>query len=325
MKKALITGITGQDGSYLAEFLLKKGYQVHGIVKRETLEEQSGKMHNVLPIVNEIVFHEGSLIDHLSLYKTIQAIQPDECYHLSAHSFVNYSLSEELDAMHYNFDSTHHLLSVLNEVCPQCKFFLAGSSEMFGEPDVSPQIETSRHNPKSIYGISRVASASLVKNYRHKASLFACTGILYNHESPRRGHAFVTRKITSTVAKISLGLEKKLTLGNIDAQRDWGYAPSYVEAMWKMLQAKSPEDYIIATGILHSVRDFLQMAFGYVGLDYQKYVEIDAKFYRPSEDIPLCGNPTKIKEALQWECTKPLKAIVEEMVENDLQCFKRKG
>ena len=246
MRTALITGITGQDGSYLAEFLLAKGYEVHGIVKRETLEDPIHKMPNLSHIRNQIQLHEGSLSDHLNLYKIINQVKPQECYHLAAHSFVNYSLSEELAVMTHNFNSTHFILSTLRELQPECKFFLAGSSEMFGEPNISPQNEDSRHNPKSIYGISKVASSLLVRNYREKENFFACTGILYNHESPRRGYAFVTRKITSTVAKIHLGLENKLMLGNLDAKRDWGCAPKYVEAMWLMLQDKIADDYVIS-------------------------------------------------------------------------------
>lgn len=324
MKKALITGITGQDGSYLAELLLAKGYEVHGIVKRETLEDPVHKMPNLAHIKNQIMLHEGSIFDHLTLHKIINIVKPLECYHLAAHSFVSYSLSEELAVMSHNFNSTHFILSTLRELRPECRFFLAGSSEMFGEPNIAPQNEYSMYNPKSIYGIAKVASSFLVRNYREKENIFACTGILYNHESARRGYQFVTRKITSTVAKISLGLENKLTLGNLDAKRDWGYAPEYVEAMWLMLQHSIADDFVISTGRLHSVREFLGYAFGCVGLNYNDYVEVDPKFYRPSEQIPLCGDSSKIKMSLNWQPLKSLQDIVSEMVENDIKLIKGK-
>lgn len=324
IKKVLITGITGQDGSYLAEFLLSNGYEVHGIVKREALEDPAHRLHNLGEILHYIHLHEGSLMDHLGLYRIVSNVMPDECYHLSAHTFVNYSLTEELAVMNHNFNSTYYILSVLKELRPECKFFLAGSSEMFGEPSVCPQTENSVYNPKSIYGISKVATAYLVKNYRDKEGFFACTGILYNHESPRRGHAFVTRKITSTVAKIHLGIEKKLLLGNLDTKRDWGYAPEYIKAMWLMLQADKPDDYIISTGKLHTVRDFLKIAFECVNLDYRDFVEIDRKFYRPSEYIPLCGDSNKIYKALGWKNSKALDEIVQEMVLTDIKYLRTK-
>ncbi len=317
MKKAIITGITGQDGSYLAKLLLSKGYEVHGIVRRESLEDDQ-KLKNIDSIKNDLFLHEGTLTDHLGIYKILSSIKPDECYHLSAASFVNYSLNDEFQTMVINFNSTHCLLSALLEINKECRFFLAGSSEMFGEPSESPQTEHTSFNPKSIYGISKVSSHFLLKNYREKENIFACTGIMYNHESPHRGNQFVTKKIISSAVKIKLGLQKELFLGNVDALRDWGYAPDYVNAMWLMLQAKRPDDYIVATGVLHSVRDFLDMTFSRLGLNYQDYLRIDPRFYRASEKYALCGNVTKIKEALGWKNTKNLQEIINEMIETEM-------
>lgn len=317
-RKALITGITGQDGSYLAELLLEKGYEVHGIVKKESLVGSLHKSANINPIKDKLILHEGTLGDQLSIYKVFAKVLPDECYHLSSSSFVDYSLDDQFLVMNYNFNSTHYILSSLKETKDDCKMFFAGSSEMFGAPDVCPQNEDTRFNPRSIYGISKVASSFLVKNYRQRENIFACTGIMYNHESPRRGYQYVTKKITSGVAKIKLGSKEKIMLGNMDAVRDWGYAPDYVKAMWLILQNDKPDDYILATGRLHSVRDFLNVAFSYVGLDYRDHIESDLKFYRPSEKIPLCGNPEKIKRDLNWSCDKPFEEIVIEMVDSEV-------
>jgi GDPmannose 4,6-dehydratase len=322
-KIALITGITGQDGSYLAELLLEKGYEVHGIVRRESLEDEE-KLKNIKDIKEKLFLHEGSLSDHLSIYKVFSRVLPDECYHLSASSFVNYSFNDEFQTMSNNFNSTHYLLSTIREVKKECKFYFASSSEMFGEPNETPQREDTAFHPKSIYGISKVSSHYLLKNYREKENIFACTGIMYNHESPRRGNQFVTKKIISSAVKIKQGLQKKLYLGNLDAKRDWGYAPDYVQAMWMMLQAPKADDYILATGKLHTVREFLDITFSYLGLDYKNYVEVDPKFFRASEHNPLCGNPQKIKETLGWENTKILKEIIEEMLEEELKKYDTK-
>lgn len=322
-KVALITGITGQDGSYLAELLLEKGYEVHGIVRRESLEDEE-KLKNIKTIKEKLFLHEGSLSDHLSIYKVFSKVLPDECYHLSASSFVNYSFNDEFQTMSNNFNSTHYLLSTIREVKKECKFYFASSSEMFGEPNETPQTEDTAFHPKSIYGISKVSSHYLLKNYREKENIFACTGIMYNHESPRRGNQFVTKKIISSAVKIKQGLQNKLYLGNLDAKRDWGYAPDYVKAMWMMLQAPKADDYILATGKLHTVREFLDITFSYLGLDYKDYVEVDPKFFRASEHNPLCGNPQKIKETLGWENTKRLKEIIEEMLEEELKKYDTK-
>ena len=317
MKKAIITGITGQDGSYLAEFLLSIGYEVHGIVRRESFEDDE-KLINIKNIKDQLILHEGSLSDHLTTYKIFSNVMPDECYHLSASSFVNYSFNDEFETMSNNFNSTHYLLSTIREVKKDCKFYFAGSSEMFGEPNVSPQTEETPFNPKSIYGISKVSSHYLLKNYREKENIFACTGIMYNHESPRRGSQFVTKKIISSAVKIKLGLQDKLHLGNIEAKRDWGYSPDYVKAMWEILQADKPDDFIIATGKLHTVREFLDITFLDLDLDYKDYVEVDPKFFRASEHNPLCGNPSKIKNIIGWENTKSLEDIIKEMIDNEM-------
>ena len=260
-QKALITGIAGQDGSYLAELLLSKGYEVHGIVRRIAIEDTEHKLKNILHIENKINLHVASLDNVLSLIKTVKDVAPDELYHLAASSFVSYSFEDEISILNNNVNSTHYLLAAINEFAPKCRIYFAGSSEMFGHVSQSPQDENTPFNPRSIYGISKVASYHLVKNYRQQYGTFACTGILYNHESPRRGYEFVTRKIVSSAVKIKLGLQKDLELGNLDAYRDWGYAPDYVKAMWLMLQAEEPDDYVIASGETHSVRTFAEIAF----------------------------------------------------------------
>ena len=322
IKKVIITGITGQDGSYLAQFLLSIGYEVHGIVRRESLENEH-KLINIRKIKDKLILHEGNLTDHLTIFKIFSKVMPDECYHLSASSFVSYSFNIEFETMTNNFNSTHYLLSTIREVKKDCKVYLAGSSEMFGEPNISPQKEDTPFNPKSIYGISKVSSYYLLKNYREKEDLFACTGIMYNHESPRRGSHFVTKKIISSAVKIKLGMQNKLYLGNLDAKRDWGYAPDYVEAMWKILQADKADDFIIATGKLHSVREFLDITFSYLDLNYKDYVKVDPKFFRASERNPLCGDPSKIENIIGWKNIKSLEDIIKEMVDDQMYKYKK--
>ena len=319
MKKALITGINGQDGSYLAELLLAKGYEVHGAVRRSSIEDNS-KMTNLKSIIHKIKLHPCSLDNHLSVYKLIAAVQPDECYHLAASSFVSYSFEDEVSIISTNFNATHYILSSVRELVPHCRVYFAGSSEIFGTVTESPQNEDTPFNPRSMYGISKLASHHVVKNYREQHGIYACTGFTYNHESPRRGYAFVTRKITSTVAKIHLGLEKHLELGNIDAIRDWGYAPEYVDAMWRMLHnPHGARDYVIATGIPHTVRDLLAVAFSVVDLDYGKFVKINPDYFRPGEQIPLLGNPTRIHDDLGWSAHTKFADMIQEMVTNDIQ------
>src|SRR5437764_3497835 len=266
MKKALITGITGQDGSYLAELLLSKGYEVHGIVRRVALEDPEHRMWRLTGIVDRLHLHSASLESYPSIFKVVRNVDPDECYHLAAQSFVSYSFEDEFSTMNTNINGTHYMLSAVKEAAPKCRFYFAASSEMFGKVREVPQTELTPFHPRSAYGISKVAGFELTRNYREAYKLHASSGILYNHESPRRGFEFVTRKITSHVAKIKLGLAKELKLGNLDAYRDWGHAQEYVRAMWLMLQQDEPDDFVIATGKTHSVREFLEMAFGHVGL-----------------------------------------------------------
>ena len=318
MKKALITGIAGQDGSYLAELLLAKGYEVHGIVRRIAIEDTEHKLKNLRQVLDRVNLHVASLDNVLSMIKIVKDLQPDECYHLAASSFVSYTFEDEISILNNNVNSTHYLLAAIREFAPHCRVYFAGTSEMFGNVDHSPQDENTPFNPRSIYGISKVASYYLVKNYRQQYGMFACSGILYNHESPRRGYEFVTRKIVSSAVKIKLGIQDSLTLGNLDAYRDWGYAPDYVHAMWLMLQADLPDDYVIASGETHSVREFVAAVFSMLGLDYSVYVKVDPSFFRPAEKIQLCGNPAKAIERLKWHGTKDFKGIVEDMVGSEM-------
>jgi GDPmannose 4,6-dehydratase len=318
MKKALITGLAGQDGSYLAELLLEKGYEVHGIVRRAAIEDTDHKLRNVRHLLDRIKLHVASLDNVLSLIKTIKDVVPDECYHLAASSFVSYSFEDEISIINNNVNSTHYLLAAIKEFAPQCRFYFAGTSEMFGNVETEPQDERTPFSPRSIYGISKMASYHLVKNYRQQYGMFACSGILYNHESPRRGFEFVTRKIVSSAVKIKLGLQDELALGNLDAYRDWGYAPDYVAAMWLMLQGDTPDDYVVASGETHSVREFVETSFSHLNLDYQQYVRVDPQFFRPAEKVRLRGNPAKMLSRGGWSPTKSFQEIVKEMVEVEM-------
>jgi GDPmannose 4,6-dehydratase len=267
MKRALITGITGQDGSYLAEFLLGKGYEVHGIVRRVSLEDPTHRLWRIRHVLDKIKLHAASLDSYASIFNVVEKVKPDECYHLAAQSFVNYSFEDAFSTINTNINGTLFVLSAIKEKASGCRFYFAGSSEMFGKAKDTPQNEETPFYPRSPYGISKVAGFDLTRNFRESYDLFACNGILFNHESPRRGFEFVTRKITSTVAKIKFGIEKELRLGNLDAKRDWGFAGDYVKAMWLMLQQPEPDDYVIATNETHSVREFVEDAFEYVGLN----------------------------------------------------------
>jgi len=318
-KKALVTGITGQDGSYLAEFLLDKGYEVHGIVRRVALEDPLHRLWRLRGILDRIQLHPASMESYASIFRAVEDVRPDECYHLAAQSFVSYSFDDEFSTINTNINGTHFILSALKEKAPDCHFYFAASSEMFGEPGRSPQNEDTPFRPRSPYGISKVAGLHLTRNYREAYGLFACNGILFNHESERRGHEFVTRKITSAVASIQAGRMSKLQLGNLDARRDWGYAPEYIRAMWQMLQQSEPDDYVISTGEAHSVREFAELAFGIAGLDWEDCVIIDETLYRPAETHELKGDSAKAQRALGWAPQVRFADLVRRMVEADLE------
>ena len=324
-KKALITGITGQDGSYLSEFLLKKKYKVHGLVRRVALEDENHRLWRLRHLTNKITLHPGSLESYASLVKLIQKIKPDEVYHLGAQSYVDYSFKDEFSTLNTNINGTHYILSALKEFLPTTKFYFAGSSEMFGKVREVPQTEKTPFYPRSVYGISKVAGYDLTRNYREAYNMFCCSGILFNHESPRRGFEFVTRKITHAVARIKFGLQNDLKLGNIDAKRDWGHAKDYVEAMWLMLNKKKPDDYVVSTGRQYSVRDFVKLAFSLVDLDYKKFVKIEKNLYRPSEVKSLLGDCKKAKRELKWKPKYNFKKLVEDMVKSDLEFVKKQG
>jgi len=316
-KRALITGITGQDGSYLAELLLAKGYEVHGIVRRVALEDPENRLRRLHAVLPQLKLHAGSLESYASLHQVAEKAMPDECYHLAAQSFVSYSFDDEFSTLQTNINGTHYLLAVLKNLAPSCRFYFAGSSEMFGKAAEVPQTERTRFYPRSTYGISKVAGFELTRNYREAYQMHASSGILFNHESPRRGFEFVTRKITAGVARIVAGKARELRLGNLDAKRDWGHAREYVEAMWMMLQQPAPDDYVVATGATHSVREFAEMAFGFKGLDYARYVVPDPELFRPSEVNVLQGDASKAKRVLGWQHQTGFAELVREMVEND--------
>ncbi len=315
---ALITGITGQDGSYLAEFLLEQGYKVHGIVRRVALEDPEHRLWRIRHLLNDLELHSASLESFASLYRVVRSVAPEECYHLAAQSFVSYSFEDEFSTLNTNINGTHSLLAAIHDLAPECRFYFAGSSEMFGRAEEIPQNELTRFHPRSAYGISKVAGFDLTRNYREAYRLHASSGILYNHESPRRGYEFVSRKITYNAARIKLGLEKSLPLGNLEAKRDWGHARDYVKAMWLMLRRPGAGDYVVATGETHSVREFADQAFSYLNLDYRKYVTIDRKLVRPAEVDILKGDATRAIRDLGWSSTISFEELVREMVDEDL-------
>ncbi len=317
-KRALITGITGQDGSYLAELLASEGYEVHGIVRRIALEDPDHRLRRIQPLLDQITLHVASLESYASLHTAVEEVQPDECYHLAAQSFVTYAFDDEFSTLNANINGTHYLLSAVKRLVPKCRFYFAGSSEMFGAAEESPQRETTRFRPRSAYGISKVAGFDLTRNYRDAYGLWASSGILFNHESPRRGYEFVTRKITSGVAKIVLGKESQLRLGNLRAQRDWGHAKEYVHAMHLILQQERPDDYVIATGTCHTVEEFVAAAFASVNLDWRDYVISDASLYRPAELHPLRGDASKAERELGWRAKTDFDQLVKEMIQADL-------
>jgi len=321
MKKvALITGITGQDGSYLAELLLSKGYEVHGIVRRVALEDERHRLWRLRHILKDLTLHAGSLESYASLFNIVLKIKPDEVYHLAAQSYVGYSFEDEFSTLNININGTHYLLSAVKEfAASKVKFYFAASSEMFGKVQESPQVETTPFYPRSSYGISKMTGFHLTRNYREAYKLHASNGILFNHESPRRGFEFVTRKISSAVARIKKNPKEKLKLGNINAMRDWGHARDYVEAMWIMLQQDNPGDYVIGTGKKFSVEDFAKKAFAHVGLNYKDHIVIDQQLIRPAEVDQLLADCSKAKKVLRWEPKISFDDLIIDMVEGDLK------
>jgi GDPmannose 4,6-dehydratase len=323
MKKALITGITGQDGSYLTEHLLGLGYEIHGLVRRVALEDPTRRFTRLEHLLDRVMLHPASLESYPSIFHVLTKHNFDECYHLAAQSFVAESFADGFSTMNTNINGTHYMLAALRELQPQCRFYFAGSSEMFGKVRQTPQNEETSFHPRSPYGISKVAGFDLTRNYREAYDIYCVSGILFNHESPRRGYEFVTRKISSTVASIKLGLATELRLGNLDAKRDWGHAADYVRAMHLMLQQPEADDYVVATGETHTVREFCERAFSKAGLDYRDHVKTDEQFYRPAEVDLLMGDSAKASRVLGWERTYTFQQLVDEMVESDLAAATR--
>jgi GDPmannose 4,6-dehydratase len=321
MKTALITGVTGQDGSYLAEFLLDKGYDVHGTVRRSSVE----KFERIAHIRDRVTLHQMDLLDQLSIITVLEEVEPWEVYNLAAQSFVPTSWNQPLLTGEFTALGVTRMLEGVRTVNPDIKFYQASSSEMFGMVRHTPQNEETPFYPRSPYGVAKVYGHFITVNYRESYDLFAASGILFNHESPRRGLEFVTRKVTDAVARIKLGRQKVLHLGNLEAQRDWGYAGDYVDAMWRMLQHDEPQDFVVGTGVMHSVRDLVQVAFSHVGLDWEGYVIEDPTLLRPAEVEHLCADASKAKRLLDWEPVVGFEEMVRLMVDSDLAALAEKG
>jgi len=313
-KHALITGITGQDGSYLAELLLQKGYEVYGLLRRSS----TTRLERLGAIQDQITLLSGDLLDSRSLQHVLELSQPDELYNLAAQSFVPESWTQPLLTGEVTALGVTRLLDAIHAVNPKIRFYQASTSEMFGKVQAVPQTESTPFYPRSPYGVSKLYGHWITVNYRESYGLYACSGILFNHESPRRGLEFVTRKVTRAVARIHAGLQKELRLGNLDAQRDWGYAPDYVEAMWRMLQLDAPEDFVIATGKTHSVQEWVKRAFAAASLNWQDHVVVDPQFVRPAEVDLLVGDPSRAKERLDWSPTVSFEQLVDIMVQADI-------
>ncbi len=317
-KKALVTGIAGQDGSYLAELLLEKGYEVHGLVRRTGVENNETRMSRIMHILGSVTIHHGDITNYPTVWKLVDAIKPDEIYHLAAQSQVAVSFEDDFGTVNTNINGTHYLLSAVKELAPKCKFYFAATSEMFGKVLTTPQNEQTPFNPVSPYGISKVAGFYLTKMFREAYGIFACSGILFNHESPRRGFEFVTRRITLAVAAIKDGTQKELKLGNLDAKRDWGFAPDYARAMWLMLQQSRADDYVIGTGENHTIREFLDIAFGCAGLDWHEFVKTDASLLRPTDVATLLADSGKAQKVLGWAPSISFRELAEMMAKADL-------
>tara|TARA_B100000575_G_scaffold292858_1_gene302412 strand:+ start:1611 stop:2561 length:951 start_codon:yes stop_codon:yes gene_type:complete len=315
VKLAIITGISGQDGSYLAELLLNKGYKIIGICN----PKKKYNFKNLYKAKKKIDFKKIDINNYSKIKSLIKKTKPHEFYHLAAQSFINYKFEDEFFKLNPNINGTHYILSAIKEFSPKTKFYFAASSELFGNSEKYPQNEKTKFNPRSAYGVSKIAGYYLTKNYREAYNLYACSGILFNHESPRRNINFISRKISSNLALILKKKLKKISLGNINAQRDWGHAKDYVYAMWKMLQLKKPHDFVIGTGKTHTVKDFLKIAFSSVNLDYRKYIKIDKSFMRPNDKIILKADFKKAKKILKWKPQISFKSLVLEMVNNDLK------
>lgn len=324
MKRALITGITGQDGFYLAEYLLGLGYEVHGLARQTGLEHIRGNLLQDVPpeLYQRCHLHAVSLDNFPGLYRLISKTLFNECYHLAASSFVGDRLADGYQTIQNNIASTHYLLAALQEFQPACRFYFAGSSEMFGRPEAAPQNERTPLNPRSAYGISKVAGYHLARNYREQYGMFCGVGILYNHESPRRRPEFVTRKISLAAARIALGGTEKLQLGNLEARRDWGFAPDYVRAMHAILNHHKPEDFVVASGVLHSVAELCHLAFSRLGLNWQDHVEINEAFYRVEEAVPLVGCADKIEREAGWRPETTFEQMIFQMVDADMARLK---
>jgi len=344
MKKAFITGITGQDGSYLSELLLDKGYEVHGLVRRVALEDPVHRMSRIDSIKDNLILYPGDVSSYSRLLEVFDKVKPDECYHLAAQSFVHESFEDPFTTFSTNIWGTQHVLSALKQKSPDTKFYFAGSSEMFGKVEETPQKETTKFHPRSPYGVTKVTGFEITRNFREAYNIFALTGILFNHESPRRGFEFVTRKITSSLARMRAGLDNTCVLGNLDAKRDWGFAGDYVESMWLMLQADKPDDYVIATGTTHSISEFIQLAGDYAGLEIKNvdlhdlsreeadkevkklqangsdnFIVQHPMFYRPAEVEILRGDASKAKRELGWESKVSFEELIKMMVKSDLE------
>ena len=314
-KVAIITGISGQDGSYLAELLIKKKYKVYGICN----PRKKNNFKNLISIKNKVSIKKIDINDYSKIKTMIKKFKPTEFYHLAAQSFINYKFEDEFFKLNPNINGTHYILSAIKQFSPKTKFYFAASSELFGNTDTLSQNEKTKFNPRSAYGISKVAGFYLTKNYREAYNLHACSGILFNHESPRRNENFVSRKITKNLSLILKGKIKKIKLGNINSKRDWGHAKDYVFAMWKMLQIKKPQDFVIGTGKTHTVRYFIDLAFKRVNLNYKKFIIIDKKLFRPNDKVILKANFKKAKKVLNWKPQISLKSLVNEMVDQDIK------
>ena len=320
-RKALITGVTGQDGSYLAEFLLQKGYEVHGMVRRASTDnfQRIDRLHD------RIQLHQGDLLDQLSIVTIIQEVRPHEVYNFAAQSFVPTSWSQPLLTAEFTALGVTRVLEAVRLVDPSIRFYQASSSEMFGNVREEPQNEKTPFWPRSPYGVAKVYGHWITVNYRESYGIFACSGILFNHESPLRGKEFVSRKVTDAVARIKFGLQEKLVMGNLDAMRDWGFAGDYIQAAWRMLQQDKPDDYVVATGVKHSVRELVELAFSHAGLDWQKHVVSDPKLFRPAEVNTLCGDAGKARRVLGWTPKVSFAELIRMMVDADLERVRREA